>query len=193
MAPRLPKVALKEAVLHSRARFGSGPGSKGTSVVIPKGGLVVSHSEYLDTSYRLILQQRSWTSWRHISTVSFRHCSNVLLFRILTHHASGAYWGEDADDFRPERFIDTPQYRWPREAFLAFSVGGRACIGQRAGQVQSLCILAHIIRYYRVSVPPHLVGLPFEKQRSSLLRFWMGASLTPTDLKLTFTRRSESI
>ncbi|KAF8524179.1 cytochrome P450 [Gautieria morchelliformis] len=153
MAPRLPKVALKEAVLHSRARFDAGPGSKHTSIAVPKGGLVV-----LD---------------------------------IMATHHNRAYWGEDADEFRPERFIDTAEYRWPREAFLAFSVGGRACIGQRTGQVQSLCILAHIIRAYQVSLPPHLVDLPFEKQRGALLRFWMGASLTPTDLKLTFTRRPE--
>ena len=101
----------------------------------------------------------------------------------------GEYWGENAEDFYPERFIDTPHYRWPREAFLAFSVGGRSCIGQRAGQAQSVCILAHIIRYYRVSLPPHLEGLPFERQRSMLLRYLMGASLTPVDLRLIFTHR----
>ena len=49
---------------------------------------------------------------------------------------AAAYWGADADAFRPERFIDTPEHRWPREAFLAFSLGMRACIGQRAGQVR---------------------------------------------------------
>ena len=43
MAPRLPKVALKETVLHSKGWLGSGPGSKQTSVAVPKGGLVVSH------------------------------------------------------------------------------------------------------------------------------------------------------
>jgi cytochrome P450 len=115
------------------------------------------------------------------------------LFPAHLHTHLGAYWGEDAADFRPERFIDTPDYRWPREAFLAFSVGVRSCIGQRAGQAQSICILAHIVRYYQVSLPPHLAGLPFDEQRSSLLRFLMGASLTPADLKLTFTRRSESV
>jgi len=26
------------------------------------------------------------------------------------------YWGEDVDDFKPERFIDTDTYRWPRDA-----------------------------------------------------------------------------
>lgn len=41
-APRLPKVALQDTVLHSRARFASGPGSEHVSVTVPKGGLVVS-------------------------------------------------------------------------------------------------------------------------------------------------------
>jgi hypothetical protein len=26
------------------------------------------------------------------------------------------HWGEDADKFRPERFIDTETYKWPRDA-----------------------------------------------------------------------------
>lgn len=26
------------------------------------------------------------------------------------------YWGPDAGDFKPERFVDTEAYRWPRDA-----------------------------------------------------------------------------
>ena len=26
------------------------------------------------------------------------------------------HWGEDAAEFKPERFIDTDSYRWPRDA-----------------------------------------------------------------------------
>ncbi|KIJ55488.1 hypothetical protein M422DRAFT_151985 [Sphaerobolus stellatus SS14] len=147
VAPRLPKVARRDTVLHSRA-----DGSV-TSVVVPKDSLVIMD--------------------------------------IMGTNHNPAYWGEDALEFRPERFIDTPEYRWPREAFLGFSIGMRSCIGQRAGQTQSLCILAHLLRYYKVGLPPQLEGLPFEQQKKKLLRFWLGSSLTPTDIHLTFTRRGE--
>lgn len=58
MAPRLPKVALKETALHSRARFDSGPGSTETSIAVPKGGLVVSQFEinYAVTKYLMTYQ-----------------------------------------------------------------------------------------------------------------------------------------
>ena len=26
------------------------------------------------------------------------------------------HWGEDVTEFKPERFIDTDAYRWPRDA-----------------------------------------------------------------------------
>ncbi|KAF8579905.1 cytochrome P450 [Ramaria rubella] len=117
----------------------------------------------------------------------------LVVMDIMATHFNTAYWGEDAKDFRPERFIDTPEYRWPREAFLPFSLGTRVCIGQRAGYVQTIAILAHIIRQYQVSLPPHLQGLPFQQQRSTLLRFWLGASLSPTDIRLAFTLREERL
>ncbi|KAF8517917.1 cytochrome P450 [Hysterangium stoloniferum] len=155
VAPRLPKVALQDTILHSHARFDSGPGSEPLSIAVPKGSLVVMD--------------------------------------VMGANFNPAYWGDDASEFRPERFIDTADYRWPRDAFLAFSLGVRSCIGQRSGQVQTVCILAHLLRRYQVSLPPHLLGLPFEQQRRILLRFWLGASLSPTDIRLTFSRRKETV
>lgn len=45
------------------------------------------------------------------------------------------------------------------------------------------------MRYYEVSLPAHLRGLPRDAQRARLLRCWMGASLSPTDIRLVFTPR----
>jgi hypothetical protein len=37
-------------------------------------------------------------------------------FCTLSHVHSAIYWGDDVSEFRPERFIDTDTYRWPRDA-----------------------------------------------------------------------------
>jgi len=63
------------------------------------------------------------------------------------------YWGEDAADFRPSRFIDTDDYKWPRDAFLAFSAGSRGCIGKQAAVVEATAFLARIVAKYKI-VPP---------------------------------------
>ncbi|KAK4705780.1 7SK snRNA methylphosphate capping enzyme, partial [Phenoliferia sp. Uapishka_3] len=70
------------------------------------------------------------------------------------------YWGEDADVFRPDRFIDAPDgsYRWPRDAFLGFSAGQRACIGQKFATVTSTAIISLILRNYSVHLPEDLDG-----------------------------------
>ncbi|KAK7038732.1 hypothetical protein VNI00_010617 [Paramarasmius palmivorus] len=75
-------------------------------------------------------------------------------------HMNPLYWGDDAVDFNPDKFIDTDSYRWPREAFMAFSHGPRNCIGQRFAMTEVVCILAYITRKYRVVVPDGLAGKP---------------------------------
>lgn len=29
---------------------------------------------------------------------------------------AAAYWGDDAPEFKPTRFLDTDNYKWPRQA-----------------------------------------------------------------------------
>lgn len=43
-------------------------------------------------------------------------------------HRHPQYWGEDAEQFRPERFLEAP-LKHPA-AFLPFSYGPRNCIGK---------------------------------------------------------------
>jgi len=42
-------------------------------------------------------------------------------------HSIARYW-EDPHTFKPERFLKD----WPRDAFLPFSAGARACIGRKS-------------------------------------------------------------
>lgn len=122
-----------------------------------------------------------------------KYFSRHFLFHVFVFHKKkiAVWWGHDASDFRPERFIDTPDYRWPRDAFLAFSAGSRSCIGQRAGQAQIIGIMSNLLRHIKLELPPHLLNMPFEKQRDALLRCWLGSSLTPTDIRLVFSPRTQ--
>ena len=38
------------------------------------------------------------------------------------------HWGEDVNEFRPERFIDTETYRWPRDACTSVSIYLLTCV-----------------------------------------------------------------
>ncbi|KAK1224053.1 hypothetical protein PQX77_008383 [Marasmius sp. AFHP31] len=105
--------------------------------------------------------------------------NNRILVDIRAIHRSPLNWGEDADEFRPERFIDTGDYKWPRDAFAAFSFGGRNCIGRHFAVAESVCILALFVRRFRLTVPEKLKGLPLEEQRRRLLEWKPGMTSVP--------------
>ncbi|THU75401.1 cytochrome P450 [Dendrothele bispora CBS 962.96] len=105
-------------------------------------------------------------------------------------HRNPIYWGADADDFKPERFVDTDTYRWPRDAFLAFSTGFRDCIGRRFAAVEGANVIARIIRRYEILVPKHLKDMPFEEQKAYLLKWRPFVSNSPVYPEVTFRKRS---
>ncbi|KAJ8732337.1 hypothetical protein PYW08_015067 [Mythimna loreyi] len=71
-----------------------------------------------------------------------------LLISIWSIHRNPKYWGEDAELFRPERFIDTPLTH--PAAFLPFSYGPRGCIGYRYALMSMKTLLSTLLRRYRV-------------------------------------------
>lgn len=112
-------------------------------------------------------------------------------------HYNKRYWGEDAHDFKPERFLDDEWkeggYRWPREAFMGFSQGARACLGQKFAQVEAVTMIAEFIRRFEVSIDPKAL-VPGESREKARLRLLNGCktiiTLTPTPLPLIFKERS---
>ncbi|ESK95198.1 cytochrome p450 [Moniliophthora roreri MCA 2997] len=104
-------------------------------------------------------------------------------------HMNPLYWGDDATEFNPDKFIDTEVYQWPREAFAAFSLGPRSCIGQRFAMTESVCMLACIVRKYRIMVPEDLVDKPFEEQRRVLLKWKPKTANVPVNARVRLCRR----
>ncbi|KAF5379057.1 hypothetical protein D9615_005999 [Tricholomella constricta] len=116
---------------------------------------------------------------------------SIVIIDIIGLHNNPIHWGEDVAEFKPERFIDTDTYRWPRDAFNAFSAGPRSCIGQRFAVTESTCILARIARTYEVHVTDELRSKSWAEQKRILLAWTPGITITPKNARLTFRRRSQ--
>ncbi|KAJ7468050.1 cytochrome P450 [Mycena latifolia] len=106
---------------------------------------------------------------------------SMVVIDIAALHMNPMYWGQDVENFKPERFIDTETYRWPRDAFFGFSGGTRSCVGQRFALAESVCALASLVRSYDISVPDHLGSKSFEEQKRLMLRWKLGVTSTPTN------------
>ncbi|KAJ7174978.1 cytochrome P450 [Mycena crocata] len=114
--------------------------------------------------------------------------SNIVL-DIAAAHMNPIHWGADAHEFKPERFIDTPSYRWPRESFFAFSTGHRSCIGQRFATTEALCLISALVRKCEICVPLHLRSKSFAEQRS-IMNWRAGLTMTPTNACVSLRRRN---
>jgi len=113
---------------------------------------------------------------------------SIVVVDIWGVHMNPLHWGEDAHMFRPERFIDTETYKWPRDAYQAFSAGPRGCLGQRFALAESICILASIIRRYEVLLPEKFAGATTEEARRRLFTWTTGITLTPTNTFVRFRK-----
>ncbi|GMS94913.1 hypothetical protein PENTCL1PPCAC_17088, partial [Pristionchus entomophagus] len=77
-----------------------------------------------------------------------------------TMHMDKTVWGEDAEEFRPERWLDPT---FPRHAFQSFGEGPRMCIGLRLAIMEEKIMLAHLLKNFRIcksenTNPIQLVG-----------------------------------
>ncbi|KAJ7778095.1 cytochrome P450 [Mycena metata] len=115
---------------------------------------------------------------------------STVMIDMLGLHMNPMYWGRDVAEFKPERFLDTESYRWPRDAFVAFSAGPRNCIGQRFALTESVCVLASLVRTYEISVPADLQAAPFEEQKRIMLSWVPGITMTPRKSFVRLQRRS---
>ncbi|RKP08962.1 cytochrome P450 [Thamnocephalis sphaerospora] len=80
-------------------------------------------------------------------------CSLIISFYCI--HRLPEVFGEDADHFRPERWIDSSpeQLSYMRQMFFAFSAGARACIGRNLAWMELRLALATLVRRYAFHVP----------------------------------------
>ncbi|PZC83856.1 hypothetical protein B5X24_HaOG200056 [Helicoverpa armigera] len=92
-----------------------------------------------------------------------------IMLSVFATHRNPRYWGEDAEQFRPERFLDE-QLRHPA-AFLAFSYGPRNCIGYRFAMMSMKTVLATLLRRYKVlPISEEDLGKPIDLKFDIMLR-----------------------
>ncbi|XP_075970996.1 cytochrome P450 4d2-like [Anticarsia gemmatalis] len=92
-----------------------------------------------------------------------------IIINIHAMHRNPAFWGDDAHQFRPERFIDTPLTH--PAAFMAFSTGPRNCIAYRYSMMSMKTVLAALLRHFRVlPVTEEELGQPIKLKFDIMLR-----------------------
>ncbi|KAJ6633705.1 Benzoate 4-monooxygenase bphA [Pseudolycoriella hygida] len=76
----------------------------------------------------------------------FFPAGTVLSIPSYTIHHSKKIWGEDADDFRPERWTTLTERQ--KKAFIPFSFGPRACVGRNVAEIEMALIASTIFRNF---------------------------------------------
>ncbi|KAI8807444.1 cytochrome P450 [Cladochytrium replicatum] len=119
-------------------------------------------------------------------------------------HYNPKYWGPDPGEFRPERWVGEDAESLNKYAWAPFSVGGRACLGKKFSQVEFVCALTMLNRYFTWRISPEMAdeevkknGIKEEIEASALANCRKeiekperAITLKPGPVKLLFKRRT---
>ena len=86
----------------------------------------------------------------------------VMLFMpILLIHHDPEFWGEDAKEFKPERFAEgISKASKVAGAFFPFGGGPRVCIGQNVALIQAKIGLSMILQHFSFMLSPSYIHAP---------------------------------
>ncbi|KAI0279053.1 cytochrome P450 [Russula aff. rugulosa BPL654] len=101
-------------------------------------------------------------------------------------HYNPRYWKEP-HKFMPERFLGD----WPKDAFIPFSQGARACLGRRFFETEGIAIMTMLVSRYKIEVKeePRFSGETFEERYARITALGLGLTTTPRRVPLVFKRR----
>ncbi|KAI9508564.1 cytochrome P450 [Russula earlei] len=101
-------------------------------------------------------------------------------------HYNPRYW-KDPHRFIPERFLGD----WPKDAFIPFSQGARACIGRRFFETESVAIMTMLVSNYKIEVKeePEFAGETFEERYARVTAFDHAITTFPLRVPLVFKKR----
>ncbi|CAE6480258.1 unnamed protein product [Rhizoctonia solani] len=103
-------------------------------------------------------------------------------------HYNPTYWSEP-EKFRPKRFLEP----YNKDAFLAFSVGPRSCLGRKFAETEGIVALAMLIARYEIKIDEEkfsaIPGESILEREARLLDPVQHITLAPARLPLVFKRR----
>ncbi|KAH9998648.1 cytochrome P450 [Russula vinacea] len=101
-------------------------------------------------------------------------------------HYNPRYW-KDPHRFMPERFLGD----WPKDAYIPFSQGARACLGRRFFETEGIAIVTMLVSRYKIEVKeePEFAGETFEERYARITAFGQGLTTVPLRVPLVFKRR----
>jgi cytochrome P450 len=85
-----------------------------------------------------------------------------LMIPVLHIHRDKNLWGEDADEFKPERFEPESFKKVHPYAYMPFSKGPRNCIGINYAMSSLKVVLAHFFRRFKTSTTLKMNEIEFE-------------------------------
>jgi len=122
----------------------------------------------------------------------------IIDIAIHVYHRLPQVWGEDADEWKPERFLDTENVKQTSIGLygnlLSFSGGPQGCIGWRFSVLEMLVIVVTLVKNFELSLPsaesasadaqlricrkPSVIMMPMVEGK---LGAWMGLVVKPLD------------
>ncbi|KAI1174519.1 bifunctional P-450:NADPH-P450 reductase [Nemania sp. FL0916] len=103
-------------------------------------------------------------------------------------HVDPAVWGEDANDFKPERMLDEPFNKLPKNAWKPFGNGVRACIGRPFAMQEAILAMAILFQNFNFVMDDPTYSLAIKqtltiKPDNFLMRAIIRDGLSPTQLE----------
>jgi len=111
----------------------------------------------------------------------------IVILNTVGVHYNPRYW-KDPEEFRPGRFLEPD---WPRDAFIPFSAGPRACIGRKFSETEGIAVLTSLVQRYKIEVleEPQFASESFGERKARVLTTKPALTLKPVRVPLVFKRR----
>ncbi|KAL2489824.1 Cytochrome [Forsythia ovata] len=86
----------------------------------------------------------------------------LLMLPIMMVHRNPEYWGEDANEFKPDRFVEgVIKATKGKNAYFPFGWGPRVCIGQNFALLEGKVMMANILRTFSFELSPTYTHAPY--------------------------------
>jgi len=107
-------------------------------------------------------------------------CSLIIIPYFV--HRNPKYWGDDASEFIPERWLKPKiEEQILSGSYFPFSLGHRGCIGMKLATLEMVCTTAKIVHQFELALTPET------KKNPPVIAFEI--TMHPTDFTVDFVRR----